>query len=434
MRFDELELSAPAALVLSRSTAADAVPIARRSATVLRVYGFPIVLGAILVVGTLLRIRLPAGFNGIGFDENLYRTYVGMLDRCGVRHYPVLINSFISHQLDPGHYAILPPTRVFYIIGGYAYHHLFGLEPLRALRMLSCQFSVLTLFVSALAVWRMTGQRALTIAVTALMACAATEIHLAQHSLIDGVFGFWALLVVWLMWENLRHPGKWSWSIALGSALAVMVVTKENAFFVFAVLLLMMLGNHWLKFGTVTRRLILTVFVGALAGFTVVLMAAGGIENFTLVFSLLKEKVPTLPYTIHTGGGPWHRYLVDLLLVSPVVVLLATANILQTVADRTPAHRYLATFSCLTYAVLTVFPEGMNLRYILMLDMPLRFFATQQVFAFSQYFGRHKNVLLACTVLAICAYDLRQHHILFVKGQLYELVTEGLVRTQGIIR
>src|SRR5205814_10464013 len=142
--------------------------------------------------------------------------------------------------------------------------------------------SILTLFVSALATWRMTGQRALTIVVTALVACAATEIHLAQHSLIDGVFGFWALLVVWFLWENLKHPNDWCWIIAFGFALAFMVMTKENAFFVFAVLLLMLLGNRWLNFGTVTRRLMFSVFIGSLAGFGVVLIAAGGIENFTL--------------------------------------------------------------------------------------------------------------------------------------------------------
>ena len=152
------------------------------------------------------------------------------------------------------------------------------------------------------------------------------------------------------------------------------------------------------------------------------------------IFELLKQKVPVLAYTIKTGGGPWHRYLVDLLLVSPAILILALANLLAAKRHRSRADRYLGTFSCLSYLALTAFPDGMNLRYIVMLDMPLRFLATTQLFALSRAWGHYRHVLLALAVIALCAYDLRQHDVLFVKGNLYELVTEGLIRAQGIIK
>jgi 4-amino-4-deoxy-L-arabinose transferase-like glycosyltransferase len=435
MRVEELELSAPSAIDFQPSTLTRTSVVAYqpRTKVVLRAWRFPVLLGSIIVVGILLRLFLPNGFKGIGFDENLYRTYIVALDHVGLGQYPALIDNFITNQLNPDHQAILPPTRLVYIVGGYFYHHLFGLAPLDALRTLSCHFSILTLLVSAVFCWRLTERWGLTAALTALMACAPTQIHLGQHALIDGVFGFWALLVIWLLWENLRHSDSPWWRISYGMALAVMVMTKENAFFVFAAIVVILVCNRWFKFGRVTRSLVVTTFVGALAGFAAVVIAAGGFEQFVLVFQLLKEKVPILPYTIHTGGGPWHRYLVDLILVSPIITVLAVANLLQGRWSNV-AQRYLASFSCFSYVVLTAFPDGMNLRYIVMLDMPLRFLAVTQLFTLSGGWGRWGKVLLSGAVAALCLYDLHQHNVLFAKGGLYELVTEGLVRAQEIIR
>lgn len=437
MRLDGLELRTPA-IAFPRSVATDSPAFGKRLTTSCvnhaRRWGFPATVAILLLGGILLRLLLPAGFKGMGFDEGLYCRYVDILDKVGLQQYPTLIDTFVAHQLDPRNQAILPPTRVVYIAGGYICHRLLGVEPPTALRGLSCFFSILTLLVSAMFCWRLTRQRTLTVAVTALVACAATQIHLGQHALIDGVFGFWALLVVWLLWENLKQPNSLRWEIAYGLALTGMVMTKENAFFVVIAIVGILAGNRWLKIGQVTRRLLITTFIGALAGITVVIVAAGGVEQFSLIFALLKQKVPILAYTIKTGGGPWHRYLVDLVLVSPVVILLAVANILQARRKRSDAVRYLTTFSCLSYAALTAFPDGMNLRYIVMLDMPLRFLAATQLIELSGRWARYRNIILGCAVAVVCSHDLWQHHVLFAKGGLYELVTEGLVRVQGILK
>jgi hypothetical protein len=395
---------------------------------------FPGLMVLILGVGACLRLFLPFGFINRGVDEGLYATYISLLDQVGLKNYSILIQSFLSHQLNPLHEAILPPTRLVYISGGYFYHHVFGLTPVRALQTLSCHFSILTLLIASAFCWRLTRQRAFTAALTVLMACAPTQIHLGQHALIDGVFGFWALLVVWLLWENLQTPDNIKLLAGYCAALVLLVMTKESAFFIFAAITGIFVANRWLQFGRITRLLLLTTFLSGCIGLAVVVLAAGGIECFTLVFILLKEKVPLLPYAMQTGGGPWHRYLVDLILVSPIITILAIVNLLQGRSLLMPGRGYLATFSCVVYAVLTGFPDGMNLRYILILDMPLRFLAATQLFAFSSHWGRHKGVWLTLAVLALCTYELREHNVLFVKGKLYELVTEDLIRAQGILK
>ena len=378
---------------------------------------------------------LPAGFTGVGFDENLYRSYLGMLDEGGgLRNYPALVQRFIEHQSNPQNHAILPPTRLVYVGGSYAWQHVFGVTPLAALHAVSCLFSILALLVSVVFCWRLTSSVWFTAAVAALTACAPTQIHMGQHALIDGVFAFWGLLVVWLLWENLRTPRQVGWQISYGVALALMVMTKENAMFVAAAIAGIFAINPWLKFGLVTRSLVVTTGAGILVGFAIVVWAAGGVEQFVLAFSILKLKVPLLQYAVQYMGGPWHRYLVDLLLVSPLVIMLAGASLLRAGGKTVNGHAYIAAVVWFTYGLLMLVPNAMNLRYIVMLDMPLRFLAVHQLFALSDRWRRHQAVLLICAVLALCAYDLRQHYVLFVKAGLYELVTDGLIRAQGIVK
>ncbi|MGH7938579.1 MAG: phospholipid carrier-dependent glycosyltransferase, partial [Bryobacteraceae bacterium] len=199
-------------------------------------------LGLILAVGIFLRlppmlfaahkaplrllsaIHFNPGFDGIGYDENLYRGYVDDLTRYGLISYPYFAERYLVVQTRlPG--AILPPTRFVYVYSGYLCHLVFDTDSLTSLHIASSIFSILLLLLSCLFAWRL-GGAVMGISVTALMAFAPTQIHMSQHALIDGVFAFWATLSLWLLWENLQRPDRLRWLAAYGVALAVMVLTK----------------------------------------------------------------------------------------------------------------------------------------------------------------------------------------------------------------
>ncbi len=111
-------------------------------------------------------------------------------------------------------------------------------------------------------------------------------------------------------------------------------MTKENSFFVFVAVCALLLANRWLKFGTVTREIIVCTFVGPLLGVVALIFLAGGIETLLTTYQLSVGKNYSLTYAIMTGDGPWYRYLVDLLLVSPIVLLLAFGAIFRLDARR----------------------------------------------------------------------------------------------------
>ncbi len=380
----------------------------------------------------LLRSLHPApGFDGIGFDENLYRGYVDSVIRERLGEYPAIVDHYIEVQKTLTG-SILPPMRFLYIFAAYLWHVAFGTEALAALHNVASLFSILGLLLATLFAWRLKGQTCAT-AVGALMAFAPTQIHMSQHALVDGFFAFWAMLTLWLLWENLRAPRNWRWLLPLVFGLALMVTTKENAAFVYIALVVLVVANRWLQWGTVTRELLACMVIGPLLGFVVLVFLAGGIETLLTTYRLSVGKNYQLAYAIMTGDGPWHRYLVDLLLVSPVVLLLAFGALFR--LDRTQKPElFVAIFIGASYLVMCNLKYGMNLRYANMWDMPLRVLAFSQLAAVIRPISRHRVAILCATLGVICALEMRQYLILFVEYPLYELVSEGLLRALQILK
>ncbi|MDQ6764648.1 MAG: phospholipid carrier-dependent glycosyltransferase, partial [Verrucomicrobiota bacterium] len=371
------------------------------------------------------------GFMGIGFDESLYRSYVNSVIRGGLGDYPAIVDRYIEVQKTLVG-SILPPMRFLYIFSAYLWHQLFGTEALAALHDVASFFSILTLFLAAIFAWRLQGREA-ALAVSALMAFAPTQVHMSQHALVDGFFAFWALLTLWMLWENLHAPHDWRWLAPYTLGLACLVITKENAAFVAFAAFAIIAANRWLKWGVVTRELLACTLIGGLLGFVILVFLAGGVETLRTTYQLSVSKNYHLVYAIMTGDGPWHRYLVDLLLVSPVVLLLALGAVFR--LDRTQKPElFLAVFVGASYLVMCNLKYGMNLRYANMWDMPLRVLAFSQLRALVQPFTRYRGVLLATAVALICAVEMRQYLILFVDFPLYELVSEGLLRALQILK
>ena len=389
--------------------------------------GFAVVIG----IGLLLRIVPSAGFTALGYDEALYRGYVDDLIRVGPSYYPELTERYLEvQQRMPA--AILPPTRFVYIYAGYLWTQVTGTDALTALHNVSCLFSILTMLLAAVFATRLGGWK-IGLGVLALMSCAPTQIHMAQHALIDGVFAFWATLSLWLLWENLRRPNHPGWLAAYTLSLTLLVLTKENAMFAYVGLVALIVANRWLQIGTVTRALLGFTLIGPLLGVVTLVFLCGSAETFYLTYRLLVSKASVLPYAIATGDGPWYRYLLDLLLVSPLVFLLAWGAIFKLrFADK--ASLYLVLFVAATYVVMCNVRYGMNLRYTNMWDMPLRYLALLTITDLAGSFAQRKALIIVAAVALLCVFDLRQYYIFFVQNDLYELVTGGLLRAVKILK
>ena len=371
-------------------------------------------------------------FQKIGFDEGLYRDYVTALDTSGLSAYPDLAERYVADQTQPTSAAILPPTRFLYIFLGYSWHRLTGQEALQSLKVVSSICSMLLLIVSTVFGIRAGGVRIGT-TVCALMAFAPTQVHMSQHALIDGVFALLAVTCLWLLWENLQRPNDWRLLVPFGLCLALLVLTKENAFFAYVALCAVLAVCFWQKYGRITRMLLATMFVGPLLGVTILVNLCGSLGTTIHIYQLLVSKASVLPYAIATGDGPWYRYLVDLMIVSPIALILALGGLfLIRPADKVPI--YLVTFVAASYVLMANVRYGMNLRYANMWDMPLRFLGGFCLTNISDRFGVSSRWLFPALVALLCLFEWNQYLVFFVHHNLYELVTAGLLRAIQVLK
>jgi hypothetical protein len=418
----------------------------------LRGHGFLVAVGLIFLVGAFLRLP-PSLFSGdsaplgsiaflhpspkwhemelVGADEALYRDYVNEITSKGLTHYPDIVLNYIERQIKL-YGSILPPVRFLYIFTGYVWHRLFHTEALNALKNVASLFSILTLAISSALAWRMRGG-SFCLALTSLVAFAPTQIHMSQHALVDGFFAFWALLTLWMLWENLQAPRKWGWLAGYAAALTLLVLTKENSVFVWIAVVALLVANRWLQIGTVTRELVIATALGPLLGVVVLIFLAGGIDVLLGTYRLLIVKNFQLPYAIKTGDGPCYRYLVDLLLVSPIILILAVGAIFRLDLKKKPEW-FALIFIAGSYLVMCNLKYGMNLRYANMWDTPLRVLAVSALATLVAPLARSRNIVFGGAIALICAVEFRQYIILFVQYPLYELVTEGLLRALHILK
>jgi len=178
----------------------------------------------ITLAGTLLRLFGPPALKQSGYDEVLYVGYIEMIDKAS---FPQIVQVYINDQKTTNT-TKLPPTRFLYIFLGYCWQNTFGQPTLESLHAISCLFSILMLPLAAVFAFRLGGERT-AVGVLALTTFSPMQIYVSRHALIDGFFGFWAVLCLWLLWENLRNPGKLVWLAAYTIGLTLAVITKENS-------------------------------------------------------------------------------------------------------------------------------------------------------------------------------------------------------------
>ena len=401
----------------------------------------------LLLLGFALRIVPWTSFTGMAFDESWYRKYVHALDQGGLAAYPEICAAYLADGQDPQTIAKVPPLRALFIAAGYAWKRVaFGDAPpadltvegsaardpaLVSLHHVSTLFGCLGLVAAWVFSRRMFGEIE-SLAVLALSACSPLLIHTSQHPLIDGVCGTCALFALWTLWESMRERAHPVWLIAFAFSFALLVLSKENAAFPAVAFAALMLLGPRIHFGRADLRHWLAALIGGLFATALLATAAGGWGAMADVYLLLIRKAQALPFAHETGDGPWSRYLIDLMILTPVTLCFALGGGFRALREDRRALGLLV-FIAVSYIVMCNVRYGMNLRYTTIWDFPLRSLAALQAVALVARF-RHSHALLAVLVAGMCAIDLAQYRHFFVKYRLYELPTEDLLRAEKMAK
>lgn len=389
-------------------------------------------LALLLGLGIFLRVSPSAGYQRVGYDEHAYAVFVTQIQRAGLWHYPAVVHAYVEKQEQSAE-AMVPATRIAFLAPATVWANLFHLGALTALRSYSCLTSVLLLLAAALIGYRHGGARRMLV-LTALMALAPLQIDLAQRALIDGPFAFFSVLTAWFFWENLKEPRRRGWLLAYGVALFLLVLTKENAAFVFAALLataatLMLVRRekpNWaLLFVSLISVALAVIFLASLVG---------GLGKWLAFYRMFVAKSAALPYARQMQDGAWYRYLVDFVVLSPGIVALAVGRIFQ-IERSTRDDLFWALFLGFSFLAMSSVQYGMSLRFAAYWDEPLRWLAASQlIFWTRRLFPRRALLALTVAVLLLMAIDFSQYTRLFVRGAIYDPVSAQLLHASDLVK
>ena len=389
----------------------------------------------ILIAGLALRLLPFCGpADQLSFDEYLYITNVLKVERIGPYEYPVLVQDYVEQQSQQSD-VMLPPTRCVYILMGWAWDAVFHSGAQMSLRAVAAIFSILAFLLSGLFAYRLGGTR-MALVVGALMAVGPMELTLAHRELVDGVFAFWALLSLWLLWENLQKPGRMGWLAAYAASITAMVLTKENAFFAVVGLVGIICTAAvapGLKLGKPAWSTVAATVAGGVIGILVLVSLAGSPQRLIEVYRLLVIKAEKMDFAYRSGGGPWFRYIVDIMLVSPAVLLPAIGGIFGLKRENRQGI-FLLLFVLFSCAIMVNVRNGMNLRYATMWDMPLRFLAAGMILQMAGAVRRAPVLAAVAIVGLVAGVELHQYWQIFIRHDIGDPITQYLMNANEIIR
>ncbi len=162
-------------------------------------------------------------------------------------------------------------------------------------------------------------------------------------------------------------------------------------------------------------------------------------NDFSNVISVISLNLvlPTLnEYSVLFCRGPWFRFVVDYLLISPLVTMLGISFLVYSLANRSILKDRRTVYFIILFIsqllLLNIFTYNKNIRYAMILDMSLRLFAVlmiTEIFKKSKFSGDF--VFIA--VLFLCFVDYFSFIDIFCKKNIYDPVSFMLLKSKQFI-
>lgn len=366
-------------------------------------------------------------------DEGTYQRYVAHVAEHGLGAFPEL---FRGYAADSERWIFPSPLRVGFVAGAAGWAQLFGASYL-ALSWFSLASHLAFVLLNFVCVRRHRGDRA-ALGVSALLGFSALHLVIARTALMDSHAVLWQAATFWLFVELLHAPARRLWSVLFVPVCAWTIVVKEASVLVVGPLALLYAVECLRSRGALSWQRGVALFGLAFTlAFGVLALAAGGIAELRECVQIVRVSLATNEWAKANLAGPWYRYVVDALLVSPYVTLVALLGAgAVLLRARDAAHERwleLRWFAIAALGIGGLSLIGKDLRYAMALHVATCLAAWCGLeFAFERARPAFARAGLAVAVLLLCVSELCTFS-LFIDRGLYDPVTHWLVRVRELV-
>jgi len=366
-----------------------------------------------------------------GYDEHAYLLYTKTLGVNGVEGIRKITNNFYDDQrinLGP------LPLRIFFIYTAMVSCKIWGGYNLRNLALVSYFSGILTVLMSLLFFRKIFGsQTALLASIFIIFSPLANA--LSGRALADSLFAFIIVLSFYFYHQYWNTGRIRNLFIFCGCVLAGLL-TKESMVLTYFCYLAS--GVYYCLNGkekSLWKSSVLGLAITSFLFFLIELWISGGIKNLFETYARYFEMQKYNIWAIKFHRGQWFRFILDYLLLSPAVLILAIVGALADIKNNQDEQ---GRNICLVYFLsgLVIFSLILtkNVRYVLFLDVFLRVFAVIGMFYLLKRINcsfKIRRFLALAFVLSLLFFDGYQFVNIFSLHKVYDPITAELIKANG---
>jgi len=378
-----------------------------------------------LVVLSLKQVQ----FHGSA-DEGYYYGYAQGVCQKGLSVYA---DFFRDYSSMPEHWLMPNPFRAGFIVPCGILFKLSG-SSFFSLLLFSLLSYVLFLIAAFYFSSKYFGKR-IALLLSALLAFSPLNMAASRRCLPDSAVNLFTLLSIFLFWEYLgdRKNRARLWLFILTFAFNILIKESSLILGVVFVLYLLLERLYYKIRISLIDYLACSVIPFLIWLFLIVLL--GGWKYLFIIGKIILTSPGSNNYAMLFGQGPWFRYLIDYFLISPWIFIFGLSfifyHLLTGEKKRGLASYYIFIFA-LTLAIFDLFTK--NVRYVSMLDFPLRLFALLLLDRFAQrLFPKKATLMLALAVAAIAVFDYLNFYNFFIVYKIYDPVSYFLLGAKRMI-
>ncbi len=364
-----------------------------------------------------------------GADEGYYLRYSTLVSQEGFTIFPELFKSYISNNRN----WIFPnPLRIAFIAISALWVGIFG-KTYIALSSLSLFCYLLTLGISYYFSKKYFG-KTVALLFSILLAFSPLNMAMARRALLDSAANFFLIFSLWMFFDMLNDRKRFKYFIFVIIFTSAILVKETSVLLIPIFILYLLVRKYGLKKKLYLNDLLSVSIYPCLIAGAVYLIASGTPFRALDVIRIILASPSTNRYAVLYCAGPWFRYIVDFVLLSPWVFILAAGFFFNFVSskERREELLYLSIVFVFYFFILNFFAK--NVRYAMLLDMPLRLFSVLMILRIMESrLSRYARTFTYLAVIAIAVYDYLSFYNLFVAYGIYDPVSIKMLEIRQFI-
>jgi 4-amino-4-deoxy-L-arabinose transferase-like glycosyltransferase len=361
-------------------------------------------------------------------DEGCYLRYAAYLGEKGPGGLAAIFQGFIQ---DQPHWFNPNPLRIGFIILSGAWLKILGYSFMN-LAFLSLLSYALFLGLSYYFSRKYLGEQ-LALLLVILLAFSPLQMAMARRALMESVINLFLVSAIWLFWDFLRSRSRVKFILFIAVFTGSILIKETSVLLVF-VFLLYFLADRFIYGEKIGLKIITAILFLPLALAGLAYLLLGCFPYIPATLKILCGPPQPASYATLFCSGPWYRYLIDYMLLSPWVVILAVGFIFSFFLQREEERLslYFIFIFLLTFILFDIFMK--NVRYVIILDTPLRLFSLLMLNRIAERaYPRQAMKLTFALVMALALFDYFNFYHLFIQEGIYDPASFFLLKAQKII-